>query len=362
MKYKIWNQAPSAAAAARVMEGQGVHPLVASVLCARGLDTLEKAGDFLASDASLLCAPELLKDMDKAVARIRAALARGEKMAVYGDYDVDGITATCLLAQFLREEGGDVVPYIPDRMEEGYGLNREAVAFLREKGVSLIITVDCGITAVEETLYAGSLGMDVIITDHHECKDALPAACAVVDPRRSDCGYPFKALAGVGVALKLALALAGPARHGEVLDKYADLTAIGTVADVMCLLGENRAIVRMGLESMENSKRPGLRALLREAGMENKAISASTIGYMLAPRLNAAGRICRASVAAKLLLTKDPVRAGELAQALCGLNRERQCIEREIFENCVSLVERDPAFHRHVIVLSSTQWHQGVVG
>ena len=190
---------------------------------------------------------------------------------------MDGITSTCLLTDFLRREGGTVIPYIPDRMEEGYGLNREAVAALRGQGVGLIVTVDCGITAVEEAACAASLGVELVITDHHECKAALPAAAAVVDPRRADCPYPFKCLAGVGVALKLVLALGGPARRDELLERYADLAAIGTVADVMSLTGENRTIVRLGLEALRRTGRPGLRALLHEAGWMTRPLTATAI-------------------------------------------------------------------------------------
>ncbi len=212
--------------------------------------------------------------MDRAVERMERALAGNEYIAVYGDYDVDGITSTCLLTRFLSARGARVLPYIPDRLEEGYGLNREAVELLADKGVTLIVTVDCGITAVEEARYAASLGLDVIITDHHECKDELPQAVAVVDPHRRDCGYPFPCLAGVGVALKLALALTpGPERE-RVLSEYADLAAIGTVADVMQLSGENRAIVRRGLQALAQTRRPGLRGLIREAGAEGKALTA----------------------------------------------------------------------------------------
>ena len=213
MKYQEWRTAACDPAARRSMERAGVPPLAALTLCARGLDTVEKARSFLDAGRGQLLEPRLMKDMDAAAARVRRALERGEQIAVYGDYDVDGITATCLLTDFLRSEGGEVVPYIPDRMEEGYGLNREAVAALHAQGVGLILTVDCGITAVEEAAYAAALGVDVVITDHHECKEALPAALAVVDPRRPDCPYPFKCLAGVGVALKLVLALGGPGRR-----------------------------------------------------------------------------------------------------------------------------------------------------
>ena len=258
MKYKQWNQAASDPAAVAALERAGLPTLAAMTLCARGLDTPEKARAFLDAGRGQLQDPMGMKDMDKAAARLARALAAGETVAVYGDYDVDGITSTSLLTDFLRREGGTVIPYIPDRMEEGYGLNTDALDTLHQAGVSLVVTVDCGITAVEEARHAARLGMDLVITDHHECKEELPAALAVVDPHRSDCPYPFKCLAGVGVALKLVLALGGRARQEELLDRYADLAAIGTVADVMSLTGENRTIVRLGLEALPPEERYAL--------------------------------------------------------------------------------------------------------
>ena len=269
MRYRPWNEL-SAGEGEAALRAAGVPALCAKVLSARGMTDPAQAHRFL-FEAPPLLDPMGLKDMDKAVARLNKALENGETVAVYGDYDVDGITATCLMTDFLRGEGGTVIPYIPNRLEEGYGLNRPAVEKLKEEGARVIITVDCGVTAVEEAAYAASLGLDVIITDHHECKDPLPAALAVVDPHRSDCPYPFKQLAGVGVALKVCMALAGRSRQEELLDRYADLTALGTVADVMSLTEENRTIVRKGLEALPQSDRPGLRALLREAGVEGKA-------------------------------------------------------------------------------------------
>ncbi|HIY17358.1 MAG TPA: single-stranded-DNA-specific exonuclease RecJ [Candidatus Intestinimonas stercorigallinarum] len=361
MKYKKWNLAAPEGSAVQALCRAGLPALAAVVLCARGLSTPEAAAGFLAAGEAPLHDPFLLKDMDKAAARLTLALERGETIAVYGDYDVDGITATCLLTQFLRSRGGEVVPYIPDRMEEGYGLNREAVDHLHQAGVRLIVTVDCGITAADETEYANSLGMEVIITDHHECKEILPAAVAVVDPRRSDCGYPFPCLAGVGVALKLALALTPPEEREQVLDDYADLAAVGTVADVMSLTGENRAIVRRGLKVLAHTRRPGFRALIREAG-ECRCLSATGIGYTLAPRINAAGRMGKAWVAADLLLAEDPQRAEALARELCELNRERQAIEGAIFQECLDRLERETARPRRALVLAGEGWHQGVVG
>ncbi|NCB63104.1 MAG: single-stranded-DNA-specific exonuclease RecJ [Clostridia bacterium] len=362
MKYKKWNQAAPDRAAVEALAQAGLPPLAAAVLCARGLDTPALARAFLEAANAPLPDPFLLRDMDKAVARIDLALDRGEFIAVYGDYDVDGITSTCLLTRYLRSRGATVVSYIPDRLEEGYGLNADAVDTLAAAGVKLIITVDCGITAVDEVEKAREMGVDVIVTDHHECKDGLPAAVAVVDPRRRDCEYPFKALAGVGVALKLALALAGPGERDAVLGEYVDLAAVGTVADVMQLAGENRAIVTQGLEALNHSKRPGIRALIREAGAEGKPLCASSIGFTLAPRLNAAGRMGQAMVAARLLLTEEAAEAAELAAELCVLNRERQAIEGEIYDTCVSYLEREGGLARRSIVLSGEGWHQGVVG
>ena len=362
MKYKQWNLAASDPSAAAALERAGLPPLAALVLCARGVDTPEKARAFLDAGTGQLQEPLLMKDMDRAAGRVATALAAGETIAVYGDYDVDGITATSLLTDFLRREGGTVIPYIPDRMEEGYGLNTDALETLHRAGVSLVVTVDCGITAVEEARRARELGMDLVITDHHECKEELPDALAVVDPHRPDCPYPFKRLAGVGVALKLVLALGGPARQEELLRRYADLSAIGTVADVMSLTWENRTIVTLGLEAMRRTSRPGLKALLRQAGLEERPLNSMAIGYTLAPRINASGRMGCASLAAELLLTADPARGEELAACLCELNRERQAIEARISEECQALAEALPQEKRYALVLAGKHWHQGVVG
>ena len=362
MKYKQWNRTHCDSEARAALERAGIPPLAALALCARGQDTPEKARAFLACGQELLHDPLLMLDMDKAAGRLRLALERDERIAVYGDYDVDGITATCLLTDFLRSEGAAVISYIPDRMEEGYGLNRDAVNTLHRQGVSLIVTVDCGITAVDEAEYAQRLGVDVVVTDHHECKDTLPRCTAVVDPHRPGCPYPFKYLAGVGVALKLVLALGGPARRAALLAEYADLAAIGTVADVMNVTGENRCLVRLGLEALQHTRRPGLRSLLHEAGLEEKSISSMSVGYVLAPRINASGRMGCASLAGELLLTEDPGRAALLAAQLCQLNRERQAIEAAIYAECVARVEALPGEERYALVLSGEAWHQGVVG
>ncbi len=359
MKYEQWHVAPDQPEARAALEAMGLPPLLAALLAARSVSPAQ-ARRLLSPQREPLEDPMLMRDMDRAVWRVRLALERGETIAVYGDYDVDGITSTCLLCEFLTGEGGRVVPYIPDRLEEGYGLNREAASILAGQGVTLIVTVDCGITAAAEVDFASSLGVDVVITDHHTCKDALPAAFAVVDPCRPDCPYPFPGLAGVGVALKLAMAVAGESRYGEIFDSYCDLAAIGTIADVMPMTGENRAIVSRGLSYLDPPRRPGLERLIHCAGLSERAITSVSVGYTLAPRLNAAGRMGRAATALELLLTRDPARGEELALELCELNRERQAIEGEIFQQCVRRLEQDP--QPGAIVLSDGGWHQGVVG
>ncbi|MGN0969465.1 MAG: single-stranded-DNA-specific exonuclease RecJ, partial [Evtepia sp.] len=250
--------------------------------------------------------------------------------------------------------------YIPNRLDEGYGVNCPAVEKLARDGVGLMITVDCGITAVEEVAYAKTLGMDVIITDHHECKEELPQAVAVVDPHRKDCVYPFKDLAGVGVALKVVMALGGKKNYRALFQEYADLAAVGTVADVMQLLGENRTIVRVGLNHLKKTRRRGLYSLMLEAGTLNRSINSTTVGYCLSPRINAAGRMGRATTAAELILTDDPAKAEELAHALCELNRQRQAVELDIFNQCLARLG-DKKDH-DCLVLADHQWHQGVVG
>ncbi|MDE6900288.1 MAG: single-stranded-DNA-specific exonuclease RecJ [Oscillospiraceae bacterium] len=361
MKYAKWTGGGCDEAAAARLLAAGYPHLLSLLLSARGVASPEEAALLLDREQRLTCPPLLMKDMDKAVARIHRALAEGERIAVFGDYDVDGITSTVLLVDYLRSRGADCLKYIPRRVEDGYGLGREALRSLRDQGVTLVITVDCGITGVEESLYAREIGLDLVITDHHECKDRLPEAAAVVDPRRPDCPYPFKHLAGVGVALKLALAL-DPQREEALFARYCTLAAIGTVADVMQMTGENRTIVHRGLASIGNTDFLGLRALLQETGLADREVSSTQIGFVLAPRINAAGRMGEAELAADLLLTDDPARAEVLARELCGLNRERQAVEQEIFAQAVEQIEFLPAGERSALVLSSEVWHQGVVG
>ena len=357
MKYGVWNVSRPQPGSVNALVGGGYSPLSAMVLASRGVENPQQARALLRCDGPL-DDPFLMTDMALAAGRVAVAIENREKIAVFGDYDVDGITATCLLYEFLRSCGADCVTYIPGRMEEGYGLNPTAIRQLAAQGVKLIVTVDCGITAVAEAELCKEMGIDLVITDHHECKECLPDAVAVVDPHRPDCTYPHKTLSGVGVAFKLAAALCGS--QEQVLDSYADMVCLGTVADVMLMQGENRVFVARGLEMMRTCPRLGIAALMAECGCAPETVNAMSIGFMLAPRINAAGRMEKIELATELFLTDDEDRAAELAKALCDLNRQRQTVESEIYEQVTAslALEAPPA----AIVLKGETWHQGVVG
>ncbi len=357
----------------------GVHPVVARLLVGRGCHTPEEARAFVNLEKEMLCDPFLLKDIEPAVERIRTAIDRHEKITVYGDYDVDGVTAVCTLYLWLRDKGADVGYYIPNRSGEGYGVSCSAVDKLADEGTTLIITVDTGITAVEEVLHAKTRGVDFVITDHHECRSNLPEAVATVNPHRPDCAYPFKDLAGVGVVFKLIAALeekiSGDTRLqciGRLCEEYADLVAIGTIADVMPIVGENKLIVRYGLEMIGKTKRKGLRALMDAAaapkGDARKAkaaakITSSYIGYTIAPRINAAGRIRSASRAVELFLAETDADAASIAAELCEANRERQDEENRIMQDAYKKIDEGYDFEKNpVIVLDADDWHHGVIG
>ena len=357
LKYGIWNVAKIEAENVNALVRTGYGPLTAMVLSSRGIGDEKQARQYLGC-GDFLPDPYLLTDMVPAVERLRVALQKKQRIAVFGDYDVDGITATCLLTDFLRELGADCVPYIPARLEEGYGLNAIAIHQLAENGVELIVTVDCGITAVEEALLCREKGIDLIITDHHECKEILPDAVAVIDPHRPDGGYPHKNLSGVGVAFKLAAALCG--NQQQVLGRYGDLVCLGTVADVMLLQGENRRFVTEGLAQMQNAPRTGVAALMKACNCQCKDLNASSVGYILAPRINAAGRMGEIHLAVELFLTKDPVEAQSLAESLCELNRQRQIVETTIYEQATEMLPEEKL--PEAIVLADDTWHQGVVG
>ena len=359
MKQKEWNIPFSGPSVSQELSEGGFSPLLSQILALRGITAVAQAKALLFGGKETLHDPLLMLGMEAACARVLRAIESRETVAVYGDYDVDGITSTCMLTDWLRGKGLSCYYYIPDRNEEGYGLNCAALDSLKARGVTLVITVDCGITAVEEAAYARKIGVDMVITDHHECRaDALPDAAALIDCKREGDSYPNKNLAGVGVALKLMCACEGEA--DTPLSRYADLVAIGTVADVMPLSDENRYLVRLGLAQIADKPRPGIAAMLRESSIDPQHLTASSISYNLAPRINAAGRLGRASIAAKLLLTRDAASAAALARELCELNRRRQSIENEIWKEAnLQLAGQTPD---GPIVLASEHWNQGVIG
>ena len=337
----------------------GISPLLSELLASRGVTEPEAAAGLLNIGPDCLGDPLAMRGMAEVRDRVQRAIDEGEQVTVFGDYDVDGITSTCLLTDYLRSRGVACAWYIPDRDSEGYGLNAEALRKLKAADTDLVITVDCGITGLEEALVAREIGLDLVVTDHHECRDGqLPDAVAVIDPKRLDEGYPNPELAGVGVAFKLVCALSGDAE--EMLRRYADLVAFGTVADVMPLTGENRYLVRRGLQKLEENPRPGFAAMMREAGVWGKKLSASTIGYTLSPRLNAAGRLGQTEKAERLMLCEDPSEARRLAFELGDLNRERQLIETEIWQEARAMLRG--SVPDGPIVLASDHWHQGVIG
>ena len=338
--------------------GELPHP-VGRLLWQRGLREEGEARAFLSVSPALFEDPMLLPDVDKAVARIEEAQRRGETAAVYGDFDADGVTGAALLVKALARCGVRAVPYIPHRVAEGHGLNKGALDTLRAQGATLIITVDCGVTDVAETAYARSLGMDVVITDHHLTAERLPDAAAVVNPHAAHSAYPFGDLTGVGMALKLAQALLQP-RYGDAWDQgLMELAAIGAVTDMAPLLGENRYIVSRGLLDLQRTQSAGLRAMLAAANVDPRSVTSETIGFTIGPRLNAAGRLDHADVALELLLTDDEARAREIVGELDEYNRRR----RELTDKTVALVlDLVPEERPPLILVGDADFNPGVVG
>lgn len=368
MKSLLWHHLPcndeqSGALAAAL----GVHPTVARLLCLRGLADAEQADRFLNPSLDHLHDPFKLADMVRAIERLEQALARRERIAIHGDYDVDGITSTVILRRALEMLGGDVVHFIPERIRDGYGLQAAAIDRLHAQQVGVIVSVDCGIRSADAARRARELGIDLIITDHHEPDGALPDALAVINPKRRDCTYPDKHLAGVGVALKVVQALCERAGRARWLPAFVKIAAIGTLADVVPLIGENRVIARLGLGSL--SKGPhtvGLRALLEASGLGGKTIDSYQVAFMLAPRVNAAGRMSTPDIATRLLLATDES-MGEEARALAAqLNDEnlrRQQEEADLVTQAKKAIETDPAVGAHnVLVVGGADWHRGVIG
>jgi single-stranded-DNA-specific exonuclease len=340
-----------------------VSEMFARTLINRGLDDIDKVNRFLKADISDLYDSFLLTDMENAVDRILMAIEENEKICIYGDYDVDGITSTALCVNILRKLEADVMYYIPVRAEEGYGLNSEAIDYIAEQGVNLIITVDCGIRSVDVVEKVNEKGMNIIITDHHECGDILPDACAVVNPHRNDSGYPFKELAGVGVAFKLMQGITESIGYRELLYDVIDIAAIGTIADVVPLLDENRIIVKNGLEKLMSTENIGLKALIDTCDLADKQISSYNIAFIIAPRINAAGRLADAGRCVELLITDDEALAYEIAKELEVENKERQRIEAEILEQAIAKVNEDKDFaNSRVLILDELNWHPGVIG
>ncbi|NMA08918.1 MAG: single-stranded-DNA-specific exonuclease RecJ [Clostridiales bacterium] len=341
----------------------GLSLLLCTVLSARGVKSPAEVCALLDTSVDTLIDPFALSGIREAVDTIRDAIAHRQRIAVYGDYDVDGVTATCLLIDCLRTLGADCLYYIPDRLTEGYGVHPDALCKLRDAGVDLIITVDTGVTAVEEIALAYSLGMRVVITDHHECAGAVPDAEAVVDPKLPGCTYPFRELAGVGVAFKLVCALLGDTH--TALERYAELVCLGTVADVMPLRGESRVIVNYGLRKLAYTRSVGLRALLRESGVLSgkRPLSATSLSFALAPRINAAGRFGLASRAVELFLTDDDTLAQTIAAELSEINRQRQGTENDMLREALDVLESacDPVRDR-AFVLWHEGWHHGILG
>jgi len=353
-----------AALPAAALAQLGPRPILAALLYARGLHDAEARDHFFNSHYPQgLHDPFLLKGMDIAAPRVARAIAEKEALAVYGDFDTDGVTAVTLLMQAIQALGGQIRPYIPHRLREGYGLNLEAVEQLAQEGVKLLITVDCGITNVAEVSRAQALGMDVIVTDHHQPPPLLPPAFAVIDPKQPGCQYPYKQLVGVGIAYKLVQALVKQGMRLNLRGRdLLDMVALGTVADMGPLQGENRVLVKAGLEALNQTQRPGLQALIKVAGLKLGQIDSTEISFMLGPRLNAAGRLDDADLAYKLLLAPDLATAEKLAKELDSLNKQRQKLTKEIFTAIQSNVPRENWQNQRIVILDAEEYPAGIVG
>lgn len=348
--------------AAAFAQTYGVPFFLAMLMNIRGLDDAAHLREFL-GEGEPLSDPFLLKDMDKAAARITLAVDNMEKIAVYGDYDADGVTSTAMLYSYLETRGADVIFYIPQREGEGYGMNMGAVEYLKEQGVSLIVTVDNGISSVQEVARANELGIDVVVTDHHRPQEILPDAVAVVDAYRPDDTSPYKHFSGVGIAFKLLMALEDGAGDVEdLLEAYSDLAAIGTIGDIVPLTGENRTLIRAGLERLSQSDRPGVQALLENAGIAGKALTSTNVAFTLVPRINATGRMGAPERAVRLLISGYEEEAEVLSEEICADNEERRRVEAEIAEAAFADIEAKGYMKDRVVVVDGENWHHGVIG
>lgn len=344
-------------------EETGISKSITRILVSRGIDTIEKIDDFINTDIENLSDPFLLKDMDKGVARIKKAIENGEKICIYGDYDVDGITGVTVLMTYLLSVGSNCFYYIPDRLKDGYGLNTEALKYIKNCGADLIITVDCGITANDEIKWAQENGMDVVVTDHHKCPEILPSCVAVINPKREDCGYHFSELAGVGVAFMLTLAMSSGNLSEDIKDEILSLTALGTVADIVPLISDNRTIVKEGIKKIKEKKCKGINALLNVAEIDFSSVNSTVLSFQIAPRINAAGRMGSADDAVKLFLLKDEIKTEKIAADLNEKNIIRQNVEKEIFENVYDKITNSKEYkNEDILVMSGENWHSGVIG
>lgn len=345
---------------AKIMNRYKISEILSKLLVSHNIE-FDEIGNFLKADINNLKDPYLIKDMDKFVERVSNAVINGEKICIYGDYDVDGITSITIMYKFLEELGAEVSYYLPDRLSEGYGLNKDALNEIKKKGTKLLITVDCGITAIEEIKHAKDIGMDVCVTDHHECSDILPDAICIVNPKQKDDTSDFKFHAGVGVAFKCITALS--MKHNLSKDsylKYLDIVAVGTISDIVSLTGENRIIAKFGLESMKITKNIGLAAILKLVG--SNEIDSVLVSFALAPRINACGRMGNASLAVELLLAKNVHEANKIAAKLDEQNKLRQEVEKKIFDQALKMVQDNHLDKKNSIVLYDENWHNGVIG
>lgn len=361
---KLWKIAELNKTEVSEIESQYDLPTVlAMMLQLRGISTREEISDFLFNDSDI-ASPFELADMDKAAKRVNQAIDSGELICVYGDFDVDGVTSTAILYSYLQTVSANVIYYIPSRETEGYGLNCNAVDFLGEKGVKLIVTVDNGIAAADEIAYASSLGIDTVVTDHHMPQNTLPQAVAVVDPHRADCPSKFKNLCGAGVAFKLITALEGEyCDFSALYDNYSDLLCLATIADIVELKGENRAFVKHGINSLKNCDRVGLNKLMEKAQINKSTLSVYDVSFKIAPRLNSVGRLGNCDDAVKLLLTDDEAEADEIAEFMCEQNSKRRQIEADELVEISELIKRNPSLvTSRVIVIDGSGWQQGING
>ncbi len=368
MREAIWeHQTCDERKAGGLVEALGVHPVVARLLCLRGLDAPDAASRFLHPSLDHLHDPMRLADMPAVAERLLGAVSRRERIVVHGDYDVDGVTSTVILRRALELLGGDVSHFIPERLTDGYGLRAATVERLHAEGARVIVSVDCGIRATEAAERARALGVDLIVTDHHEPGDVLPPAFGVINPKRSDCEYPDKNLAGVGVALKVVQALCARTGRERWLPAFVKVAALGTLADVVPLVGENRVISKLGLEALSTGRHTvGLRALLEAVGLTGKRLEGFHVGFVIAPRVNAAGRMSTPDLAMRLLLTHDESRAGEareLAERLNAENTRRQEEEAVVVAQATRFVESRPDVRDgRILVVAGEGWHRGVIG